>query len=71
MSNTAIAYKAVGRIQLAVVLQEKTLAFQERVLPENHPDIGTAGWCFECITCFCCLILDPCFNVRCPRRLVA
>ena len=39
-SNLAATYSALGRHQDAVVLQEKTLEFQRRVLPENHPEIG-------------------------------
>jgi hypothetical protein len=40
MSNLAFTYSALGRRQDALVLKEKTLEFQCRVLPENHPDIG-------------------------------
>lgn len=40
MSNVASAYSAVGRHEHAVVLKEKTLEFRQRVLPENHADIG-------------------------------
>jgi hypothetical protein len=40
MGNLASAYSALGRHQDAVVLGEKTLEFQRRVLPENHPGIG-------------------------------
>jgi hypothetical protein len=40
MGNLALSYSALGRHQDAVVLGEKTLEFQRRVLPENHPDIG-------------------------------
>ncbi len=40
MGNLALTYSALGRHQDAVVLQEKTLEFQRRVLPENHPSIG-------------------------------
>ena len=43
MGNLALAYSALGRHQDAVVLQEKTLEFFRRVLPENHPSIG-AMW---------------------------
>ena len=42
MGNLAAAYSALGRHQDALVLQEKALEFYRRVLPENHPDIGTA-----------------------------
>ena len=40
MHNLATTYRALGRHQDALVLQEKTLEFQRRVLPENHPGIG-------------------------------
>jgi len=40
MSHLADTYNDLGRHQDALVLQEKTLEFRRRVLPENHPDIG-------------------------------
>jgi hypothetical protein len=40
MGNVAIVYAALGRLQDALVLQEKMLEFHRRVLPENHPQIG-------------------------------
>jgi hypothetical protein len=40
MGSLASAYNELGRHQDAVVLKEKTLEIQRRVLPENHPDIG-------------------------------
>ncbi len=40
MGNLAAIYGKLGRHQDAVVLQEKTLEFRRRVLPENHSDIG-------------------------------
>ena len=40
MGNLASTYGELGRHQDALVLQEKTLEFQRRVLPEKHPDIG-------------------------------
>ena len=40
ISNLATTYSALGRHQDALVLQEKTLEFRRRVLPENHPGIG-------------------------------
>ena len=40
MRNLAISYSALGRHQEAVEMREKTLEFTQRVLPENHPDIG-------------------------------
>ena len=44
MSNLAVAYSALGRLQDALVMREKTLEFQRRVLPANHPQLG-----FECL----------------------
>ena len=40
MSNLAATYSALGRHEDALVLGERVLEFQRRVLPENHPDIG-------------------------------
>jgi hypothetical protein len=40
MGHLAFTYDALGRHQDALVLEEKTLEFQRRVLPENHPEIG-------------------------------
>ena len=40
MINLAVTYSALGRHQDALVMKEKTLEFERRVLPENHPDIG-------------------------------
>ncbi len=40
MCNLAATYSGLGRHQDALVLLEKTLDFQRRVLPENHPQIG-------------------------------
>jgi hypothetical protein len=40
MGNVATTYRALGRHQDALVLQEKALEFRRRVLPENHPEIG-------------------------------
>ena len=40
MGNLADTYTSLGRHQDALVMAEKTLEFQRRVLPENHPDIG-------------------------------
>jgi hypothetical protein len=47
MGNLAKTYSALGRHQDALVLQEKTLAFFRRVLPENHPDIGAMRLCLR------------------------
>ena len=43
MSSFANTYSDLGRHQDALVLQEKTLEFLRRVLPENHPEIGVAS----------------------------
>ena len=40
MSNLAISYSDLGRLDEALEMWEKTLEFRRRVLPENHPDIG-------------------------------
>jgi hypothetical protein len=40
MGCVSITYSALGRHQEALVMQEKTLEFHRRVLPQNHPDIG-------------------------------
>ncbi len=40
MGNLAATYGELGRHQDALVLHEKTLEFQRRVLPDNHPSIG-------------------------------
>ena len=39
------SYHKLGWHQDALVLQEKTLEFRRRMLPENHPEIGTS--CFN------------------------
>jgi tetratricopeptide (TPR) repeat protein len=45
ISQLAISYADLGRHQEALVMQEETLEFQRRVLPENHPDIGATWLC--------------------------
>jgi hypothetical protein len=40
MGNLAISYSILGWHQDAIAMKEKTLEFQRRVLPENHPDIS-------------------------------
>ena len=40
MLNLANTFLKLGRHQDALVMQQKTLEFRLRVLPENHPDIG-------------------------------
>ena len=45
MGNLANRYFALGRHQDALAMQEKTLEFMRRVLPDNHPHIGIS--CFN------------------------
>ena len=40
MGNLAGSYSSLGRHDEALEMDEKTLEFKRRVLPENHPDIG-------------------------------
>ncbi len=40
MGHLANTYIDLGRRQDALVLQEKALEFNRRVLPDNHPHIG-------------------------------
>ena len=40
MNNLDVTYYDLGRHEDALVLGERVLEFQRRVLPENHPDIG-------------------------------
>ena len=40
MNDLSATYSKLGRHQDALVLKEKTLEFLQRVLPENHSDIG-------------------------------
>ncbi len=40
MQGLASSYSALGRHEEALQMREKTLEFQRRVLPENHPSIG-------------------------------
>ena len=40
MHNLGTAYSALGRLQDALDMNEKTLEFWRRVLPENHPDMS-------------------------------
>ena len=45
MNNLSNTYNALGLHRDALVLREKTLEFQRRVLPENHLDIGVMWLC--------------------------
>ena len=40
MVNVAGTYKSLGRHADALAMYERTLEFQRRVLPANHPNIG-------------------------------
>ncbi len=42
MSNLAATYRNLGRHEDAMAMGESVLEFQRRVLPPNHPDIGTS-----------------------------
>jgi hypothetical protein len=44
MSQLANTYSALGRHQDALMLGEKTLEFQRRILPKDHPDIGVMSF---------------------------
>lgn len=44
MSNLAVTYRALGRLEKALVLQENVLKFRRHVLPANHPLIGTVSF---------------------------
>jgi hypothetical protein len=45
--NLAVTYSALGRHQDILVMGEKALEFRQRVLPENHPEIGAS--CVNCL----------------------
>ena len=47
MQGLANSYSALGRHEEALEMEDKTLQFHRRVLPENHPDIG------ECDAVYC------------------
>jgi len=53
MMNLATFYSSLERHDDALVLREKTLDFQRRVLPENHPDIGARVLFSCCCSCLC------------------
>jgi hypothetical protein len=59
MGNLANTYSALGLHQEALVMQEETLEFRLRVLPENHPDIG-ATW-------LCGVLIELDVDVLCSR----
>ena len=40
MNNVAVTLADLGRHEDALVLKEETLKFRQRVLPEDHPEIG-------------------------------
>ncbi len=51
MSNLGFTYFRLGRYRVAAELQEKALEFHQRILPENHPDIGVMRLCFIDFMC--------------------
>ena len=40
MNNLAVTHSDLGRYSDALVMQEKVLEIYQRVLPEDHPNIG-------------------------------
>ena len=42
MNNLAETYRALGRHEDALAMQESALEFQRRVLPPRHPNIATS-----------------------------
>jgi hypothetical protein len=40
MGNLASTYFAFGRHADALAMFDRTMEFQRRVLPENHPELG-------------------------------
>jgi hypothetical protein len=43
MGSLAVMYGQVGRNEDAFLMDQKTLEFQRRVLPEDHPHIGLSA----------------------------
>ena len=39
MTNLALTYSSLGKLQESLKLEEGVLQLRQRVLPENHPDI--------------------------------
>ena len=62
MYNLAISYFALGRHDEALELRERTLEFQRRVLPENHPDIGEVDAMYSggarCVARLICCVMS-------------
>ena len=50
MNNLALTYSDLGRHADALVMGEKALEYNRRVLPANHPDIGEG----------CCMMFGDC-----------
>jgi hypothetical protein len=42
MNNVAVSLADLEMHDDALVLKEETLKFRQRILPEDHPDIGAA-----------------------------
>jgi hypothetical protein len=50
MNNLALTYSDLGRHADALVMGEKALEYNRRVLPANHPNLGE-GCCMMCGDC--------------------
>jgi hypothetical protein len=52
MNNLGTTYSKLGMHHDALKLQQTGLALWRRVLPEDHPDLGTgmANLAFSCVT---------------------
>ena len=64
MGNLAGTFSALGRHNDALVMGERTLEFQRRVLPANNPCIGEG--CLGCVACGAMIVTGLiCFNFTC------
>ena len=70
ISQLAISYADLGRHQEALVMQEETLEFQRRVLPENHPDIGATWLCSVLIEVQIDVLWSRLFNGQSRQHLL-
>jgi hypothetical protein len=75
INNLAVTYSELGRHQEALVMQERTLEFCRRVLPENHPNIGvTRLLMFDCLELLTKtyapppFLFDVVFDILCSRH---
>ncbi len=49
MNSLAQTYRALGRHADALAMRERTLEFQCRVLPADHPNIGEGCMCRDAL----------------------